>query len=217
MDLRRGLATVERSKWQGHVTETKGMECRTVPMTQRLKRALTSHRHRRGERVLSTDAGETSTAKAVQRWMAKVRRVAGLRATGAIHLLRHVLLAPRHAGERRRSRHRERRSRHGPRRSRQPVARSRHGRCRCARGFASQQSDLPDARPPSSHRPSRFYSNLDAATPPFPAENGGCRPRSWSTARCRSRSVGENTPPGGAGGDVAGGRATSMPLRRVEG
>ncbi len=90
VDLRRGLLTVERSEWKGHITETKGMKYRVVPMTKRLQQALAAHRHLRGERVLYTDAGETVTAKVLQKWMAKVQKRAGLRATGALHILRHT-------------------------------------------------------------------------------------------------------------------------------
>lgn len=90
VDLRRGLITVEQSEWKGKVTETKGMEYRVVPMTQRLREALQAHRHLRGERVLYTDSGESVTAKVLQRWMAKAQRRAGLRANGAIHILRHT-------------------------------------------------------------------------------------------------------------------------------
>ena len=90
VDLRRGLITVEQSEWKGKVTETKGMEYRVIPMTKRLREALQAHRHLRGERVLYTDDGETITAKVLQRWMGKAQRRAGLRANGAIHILRHT-------------------------------------------------------------------------------------------------------------------------------
>lgn len=90
VDLRRGLITVEQSEWKGKVTETKGMEYRVIPMTKRLREVLQAHRHLRGERVLYTDEGETVTAKVLQRWMAKAQRRAGLRSTGAIHILRHT-------------------------------------------------------------------------------------------------------------------------------
>lgn len=90
VDLRRGLITVEQSEWKGKVTETKGMEYRVIPMTKRLREALQAHRHLRGERVLYTDDGESITAKVLQRWMGKAQRRAGLRATGAIQILRHT-------------------------------------------------------------------------------------------------------------------------------
>jgi integrase len=89
-DLRRGLLSVERSEWNGHVTATKGMECRSVPMTKRLRAALSANRHLVGDRVLYTDAGESVTAKVLANWMAKAQRRADLRATGGLHLLRHT-------------------------------------------------------------------------------------------------------------------------------
>ena len=89
-DVRRGLLSVERSEWQGHVTPTKGLECRVVPMTSRLRAALTDHRHLIGDRVLYTDAGEQATAKVLQKWMMRVQRRAKLRATGGLHILRHT-------------------------------------------------------------------------------------------------------------------------------
>lgn len=90
VDLRRGLITVERSQWKADVTETKGMKYRVVPMTKRLQAALQAHRHLRGERVLYADDGTEVTAKVLQRWMARAQRRAGLRATGALHILRHT-------------------------------------------------------------------------------------------------------------------------------
>jgi integrase len=90
VDLRRGLITVEQSEWKGKVTETKGMEYRVIPMTKGLREALQAHHHLRVERVLYTNEGETVTAKVLQRWMSKAQRRAHLRATGAIHILRHT-------------------------------------------------------------------------------------------------------------------------------
>lgn len=90
IDLRRGLITVERSEWKGKVTATKGMKYRVVPMTKRLQQALAAHRHLRGPRVLYTEAGETVTAKVLQKWMARAQQRAGLRATGALHIMRHT-------------------------------------------------------------------------------------------------------------------------------
>jgi len=89
-DLRRGLVTVERSEWNGHMTATKGMEYRVIPMTTRLKEALKAHRHLIGDRVLYTDSNETVTAKVLRRWMESAQRLATLRATGGVHILRHT-------------------------------------------------------------------------------------------------------------------------------
>lgn len=90
VDLRRGQLTIERSEWKGEVTATKGMKVRVVPMTQRLQKALAAFRHLRGDRVLYADGGSTVTAKVLQKWMARAQRRANLRATGAIHILRHT-------------------------------------------------------------------------------------------------------------------------------
>lgn len=89
VDLRRNHLTVQRSEWKGRVNETKGMECRVVPLTKRLAAALAANRHLRGDRLLYTDAGETLTAKVVHRWLERVQRRANLKATGGSHVLRH--------------------------------------------------------------------------------------------------------------------------------
>lgn len=89
-DLRQGLVTVERSEWKAHVTETKGMKVRVIPMTRRLREALAAHRHLRGNRILYSDDGATVTAKVLQKWIAKAQQRAGLRASGALHILRHT-------------------------------------------------------------------------------------------------------------------------------
>jgi len=90
VDLRRGLLTVERSEWKGKITETKGMKYRVVPMTKRLLKALAAHRHLRGERVLYAEDGKPVSAKVLQKWIAKAQKRAGLRASGALHILRHT-------------------------------------------------------------------------------------------------------------------------------
>lgn len=88
--MRRGLLSVERSEWKAKTTETKGMKYRVVPMTKRLLKALTAHRHLRGERVLYADKGKPVSAKVLQKWMVRAQKRAGLRATGAPHILRHT-------------------------------------------------------------------------------------------------------------------------------
>ena len=72
------------------MTETKGLKYRVVPLTKRLQAALASNRHLRGERVLYSDETPSVTAKVLQKWMAKAQRRAGLRANGALHILRHT-------------------------------------------------------------------------------------------------------------------------------
>lgn len=90
VDVNRGQLTVERSEWKANVTDTKGMKYRVVPMTKRLRQALISARHLKGDRVLYTDAGETVTAKVLQKWMFKAQKRAVLKATGGLHILRHT-------------------------------------------------------------------------------------------------------------------------------
>lgn len=90
VDLTRGQLTVERSEWKENVTDTKGMKYRVVPMTKRLREALAAHRHLKGDRVLYTDAGETVTAKVLQKWMFKAQKRAIVKATGGLHILRHT-------------------------------------------------------------------------------------------------------------------------------
>ena len=89
-DLRRGKLNIERSEWRGQITNTKGIESRSIKMTDRLQRALKAHRHLRGDRVLYGESGQTITAGVIKRWMMRAQRRAGLRATGGIHLLRHT-------------------------------------------------------------------------------------------------------------------------------
>ena len=66
------------------------LDYRVVPMTTRLRESLTAHRHLVGERVLYTDDNETVTAKVLQKWIAKAQKRASLKASGALHILRHT-------------------------------------------------------------------------------------------------------------------------------
>jgi site-specific recombinase XerD len=66
------------------------VKVRVIPMTQRLQKALAAFRHLRGDRVPYADGGSSVTAKVLQKWMAQAQRRANLRATGAIHILRHT-------------------------------------------------------------------------------------------------------------------------------
>ncbi|MCP4444237.1 MAG: phage integrase family protein [Myxococcales bacterium] len=88
-DLRRGQITVRRSEWKGVVAETKGMEARVVPMTQRLWKALKSNEHL-GTRVLASATMDQVTAKVVLRYMKRAQRRAKLKASGGFHVLRHT-------------------------------------------------------------------------------------------------------------------------------
>lgn len=90
-DTRTGKLVVERNQVGRHVHETKGLEARTVPMTERLRTALASHRHLRGPRVLYRDDGKPATAATLRGWLREAQKAAGLpRATGEMHILRHT-------------------------------------------------------------------------------------------------------------------------------
>ena len=91
VDLRRGVITVSRSEWEGHVTTPKSGLSRKVVLTERLKAALSSNRHLHGERVLWRDDGfEKVTQVLLAKWMRRMQRKAGLKVTGGIHILRHT-------------------------------------------------------------------------------------------------------------------------------
>lgn len=90
-DTRVGKVLVELNQVGKHVHETKGMEYRSVPMTERLQAALKAHRHLRGLRVIYNDDGSPVTARTLRTWMAAAQRAAGLpKASGELHILRHT-------------------------------------------------------------------------------------------------------------------------------
>ena len=89
IDFRRRLLTVARSLWKGHETTPKGNRIRTVPMTERLTRALTTHRHLRGPRVLCRDDGTPFTAKIIRDTLGRAQRRANMKDKGP-HTLRHT-------------------------------------------------------------------------------------------------------------------------------
>ena len=90
-DTKRGMLHVRRSEWKGQVTLPKGGRERQVNMTDRLKAALVSNRHLRGERVLwRDDEFEKVTGVLLAKWMRRAQRRAGLRVTGGLHILRHT-------------------------------------------------------------------------------------------------------------------------------
>lgn len=91
MDFTRGVIHVRRSEWEGHVTLPKGGRARQVNMTARLADALRKQRHLRGERVLwRSDGYEKVTQVLLNKWMSRIQRLAGLKVTGGIHILRHT-------------------------------------------------------------------------------------------------------------------------------
>ncbi|MCP4447768.1 MAG: tyrosine-type recombinase/integrase [Myxococcales bacterium] len=89
-EARRGLITVSKSEWKGQVTETKGMEARVVPMTQKLRRALKDNDHLVGDRILYSEEMAQVTAKVIQKWMARAQRRAKLKANGGFHIMKHT-------------------------------------------------------------------------------------------------------------------------------
>jgi integrase len=96
VDLQRGLLTVRRSEWEGHVSSPKGRRERKIRLTARLWEALKANRHLRGDRVLwredvSPDGRKLSVTQVLlAKWMCRAQRKAGLKVTGGIHILRHT-------------------------------------------------------------------------------------------------------------------------------
>jgi integrase len=84
------LITVERQVWRGVVDSPKGGKGRSVPMTEKLSAALARVRHLRGARLLLQDDGSELTPKVLRGWMKSAQRLAGLKATGNFHILRHT-------------------------------------------------------------------------------------------------------------------------------
>jgi integrase len=91
-DVSRGnkLIAVERQVWRTVVDTPKGGKGRSVPMTDKLAAALAAVRHLRGSRLLLQDDGSPMTAKVLRAWMKSAQRLAGLKATGNFHILRHT-------------------------------------------------------------------------------------------------------------------------------
>ncbi len=85
-----GRITVERQAWRSVVDTPKGGKGRIVPMTVDLAAALVALRHLRGPRVLVQDDGSQLTSKVLRGWMKSAQRLAGLKATGNFHILRHT-------------------------------------------------------------------------------------------------------------------------------
>lgn len=67
----------------------KGGKGLSVPMTEKLAAALSAVRHLRRARVLLQDDGSDLTTKVLRGWMKSAQRLAGLKATGNFHILRH--------------------------------------------------------------------------------------------------------------------------------
>lgn len=90
-DTKLGQLRIEQSEWNGKLTETKGMEARVVPMTDRLCDAIKAHRHLRGPRLLMGPRKGKASKNTLRSWAATVQRAAGIsKTTGALHVLRHT-------------------------------------------------------------------------------------------------------------------------------
>ena len=96
VDFKRGLLTVRRSEWEGHVSSPKGRRDRKVRLTTRLKEELKANKHLRGDRVMWRDDVDHTgkqlkvTQVLLAKWMCRAQRKAGLKVTGGIHILRHT-------------------------------------------------------------------------------------------------------------------------------
>jgi integrase len=91
-----GAITLERQVWDGPkkrggqvVGSPKSGKGRVVPMTPRLAAALQGVRHLQGARVLMPDDGRPLTGKVLSGWVKSAQRLAGLKPTGNVHILRH--------------------------------------------------------------------------------------------------------------------------------
>ncbi|RKH11164.1 hypothetical protein D7V97_11815 [Corallococcus sp. CA053C] len=91
VDFTRGVIHVRRSERKGLVTLSKGRRARQVSMTARLADALRKQRYLRGERILwRADGHPKVTQVLLNKWMSRIKRLAGLKVTGGIHILRHT-------------------------------------------------------------------------------------------------------------------------------
>ena len=86
---------MRRHVYRGKDGLPKNGKPREVPLTARLCRALTAHRHLRGDRVLyfveqRTGKQRQTTPKVLSMWMQAVERRAFLPSTGRLHVLRHT-------------------------------------------------------------------------------------------------------------------------------
>lgn len=89
LDFKRGVVTIARSEYRGHVSATKGHRLRTVPLTERLREALKAHRHLKGPRVLYTSRNDSPKESIIRVWLAEAQKAAGFKVKGP-HTLRHT-------------------------------------------------------------------------------------------------------------------------------
>lgn len=79
VDFRNGKVVIRRSHVRGAIEAPKSGRVRAVPMTERLKRALKTHRHLRGELVFCHDNGSRLTTDDLHTVLRRSLRRAGLR------------------------------------------------------------------------------------------------------------------------------------------
>jgi integrase len=95
IDLGRSQFKVQRAVYEEGedgpvVTLPKGGRPRVVPMTARLKGALSAHRHLRGDRVLYQNDGDPASKWWLKGLIDAAERRAELRRGGRVHILRHT-------------------------------------------------------------------------------------------------------------------------------
>lgn len=89
IDLVAGVLTVRCSSWKGVVGTPKSARDRKVPLTERLKAALKTHRHLRSELVFVHRDGTPFTQSTIKTALRFGCKGAGLRVVGS-HVLRHT-------------------------------------------------------------------------------------------------------------------------------
>jgi integrase len=89
VDLRSRRLTVRRSLWAGELTSPKGGRERTIPMTERLAKALGRIRHLRGPFVFCREDGSHWTWEVMRAALPRACKLGGIR-TVRWHALRHT-------------------------------------------------------------------------------------------------------------------------------
>lgn len=84
IDVRRRIATIKRSSYQGAVSAPKGGKTRHVDITRRLAEHLDAHMPKAG-RIMGH-----ITSHHIATWIRKAERAAELKETGLLHILRHT-------------------------------------------------------------------------------------------------------------------------------
>lgn len=89
LDLKKGELVVRRSNWKGQESTPKSGKLRRIPMTERLRSALTGARHLRSPYVVSDGSRRAFTNRVVQGLVNRAVRVVGLTHVN-VHALRHT-------------------------------------------------------------------------------------------------------------------------------